>query len=405
MNTNIPLSARGIQLDNPLDNYGKALSLQDMIQQREFRDQQMSEMVRKQKYEVDRRNFFKKASDETMQYMQNILQKERLAQEGANAAPVNPGGADVGAAPVPTISPQIVSNDPRYHQMMAQRLQEGGYLEDSKAAMEFGRNLEKDRAPKSELGREMQDLGMNRPEQREAMGKMAVWRKVKGDPPAGFAWDPETGEPKPLKEVQEFILQGRKAGAMNLDLKVNTQLPASEEAQKKFIDKASTQYDALRSAPGTLDNIEKAKELVKRAGGYVGTFGEIKKDVVKFFNNNLGTRIKEDQIQSAEELNSRLFFQIMENLKKMDAQPTERQQEALRQALGNVGNDPQALPRILDAFADVIRQKVSDYNADVDSAQKRGVVFPYDPVIKMPEKKQTAPKSDDVNDLIEWYAK
>jgi hypothetical protein len=76
----------------------------------------------------------------------------------------------------------------------------------------------------------------------------------------------------------------------------------------------------------------------------------------------------------------------MDNLRKLDSQPSERQQAALQEALGNLSTDPNALPNVLDAFADSVRSKIDIHNAEVQSAISRGVKFPYDPIIKVPAK-------------------
>jgi hypothetical protein len=180
----------------------------------------------------------------------------------------------------------------------------------------------------------------------------------------------------PLIEAKKGIAQ---AGAAQT--RVNTFTPASEEAQKDFMKKISTNWDALQAAPVTLKNIETAKGLVKQAGGFVGNFGENKLEIVKFFNNNLGTNIAPNEVANAEELRSRLFFQIMDNLKKMDSQPSQQQQQVMRESLGSLTTDPSAIPRVLDAFGDAIKGKVTIHNKTVADAEKRGVKFPFNPQI------------------------
>jgi hypothetical protein len=74
------------------------------------------------------------------------------------------------------------------------------------------------------------------------------------------------------------------------------------------------------------------------------------------------------------------------NLKKLDSQPSERQQATLEQALGNLNTDPNALSNVLDSYADTVRNNIDTHNAEVQSAISRGVKFPYDPIIKTPAK-------------------
>lgn len=168
-----------------------------------------------------------------------------------------------------------------------------------------------------------------------------------------------------------------------VDVRVNAVVPASETAQAEYMKGARTTFEALRNAQPTLDNIEKAKALVPGAQGFMGTGGEPLLAAASFLNNRLGTSINTTGVTDAQELRSRLFFGILDNLKKLDSQPSQQQQNALQQALGSIGTDPTALPRVLDAFADSIRTKVNLYNQDVTSAEERGVRFPYRPQIQL----------------------
>lgn len=201
------------------------------------------------------------------------------------------------------------------------------------------------------------------------------------------------GELVPNKPVIDAKKEIAAAGAARTEVAVNTNLPASEEAQKEYMKGARATYDQLKMAPQALENIEKAKALIPQAKGFMGPGGESMLEAAKFLNNRLGTSINTEGIKSAEELRSRIFFNIMENLKKMDAQPSEMQQRIMQESLGKLGTDPNALPAVLDAYADAIRGKIDAYNTDVSGAEKRGVKFPYDPVIKLPPAKPAQPSS------------
>jgi hypothetical protein len=164
---------------------------------------------------------------------------------------------------------------------------------------------------------------------------------------------------------------------------INAFAPASETAQAEFMKGSRATFDQLKQASTVLDNIERAKALVPTAKGFMGTGGETMLETAKFMNNRLGTSIDTAGIKSAEELNSRLFMGIMDNLKKMDAQPSQQQQAAMKQALGSLGTDPSAMNSVLDVFGDIVRGKVDIYNQEVTGAEARGIKFPYDPVIKL----------------------
>lgn len=167
--------------------------------------------------------------------------------------------------------------------------------------------------------------------------------------------------------------------------KIENFVPASEEAQKDYMKGARTTYDQLKNAKGTLASIDKAITLVPSSKQFMGPAGESLMSASSFLNNRLGLNIDVKGITDATELRTRIFFNIMDNLKKMDAQPSQMQQQIMQEALGNLGTDPNALPNVLNAFKDIIKGKVADYNADVTSAESRGVKFPYKPQIDLGE--------------------
>ena len=185
--------------------------------------------------------------------------------------------------------------------------------------------------------------------------------------------------------VEEQKSRIANAGAARQITQVNTQLPASEEAQKEFMKSSRLSYDTLKTAPALLTNIEEAKKLIPSAKGFMGPGGEPLLKAASFLNSRLGASIDTKGVTDASELRSRLFSGVIENLRKLDAQPTAGQQQALQDAIGNLGTDPTALPRILDSISDSLRQKVGAYNEEVTNAEARGVKFPYKPQIKLPE--------------------
>lgn len=209
-----------------------------------------------------------------------------------------------------------------------------------------------------------------------------------------YAAPPETSDIKEYEYAKknqgykgsftDFVQIKPSAGASRQMMAVNTQLPASEEAQKEFMKESRQTYSALKNAPQVLENIDAAKKLVPQAKGFMGAGGESVLQAASFLNNRLGTNIDTKGVESAEELRSRLFLGILDNLKKLDSQPSQQQQEALRIALGSIGTDPNALPRVLNVFEESIRTKVGLYNQEVGDAEQRGVKFPYNPKIKLP---------------------
>lgn len=192
------------------------------------------------------------------------------------------------------------------------------------------------------------------------------------------------GKPVANTPYQQYELNKANAGATRVQTQVNSFTPASEEAQKDFIRSTRTNYDALRGAPVAIQSIEEAKKLIPGAKGFMGPGGESLLEAAKFLNNRLGTNIDTAGVKDAEELRTRIFMNIMDNLKKMDASPSQMQQQIMMDSLGKLGTDPGALPRVLDAFSDVIKGKVALHNKEVKDAEGKGVKFPYNPIIDLP---------------------
>jgi len=210
-------------------------------------------------------------------------------------------------------------------------------------------------------------------------------------------------DPKVRREIQARIdKETSHPLPTKVDTKVNAYVPASETAQTQFMQEARVTYSALKNAQPTLDNIEAAKALVPTAKGFMGAGGEPLLAAASFLNNRLGTKIDTQGVTDANVLRSRLFFGILDNLKKLDSQPSQSQQAAMQEALGNLGTDPNALGRVLDAFADSIRTKVDLHNAEMSDAETRGVKFPYNPriVIKPRSGATSNPHAGKTNEQI-----
>lgn len=190
-------------------------------------------------------------------------------------------------------------------------------------------------------------------------------------------------QPQANRPYQQYEVGKAAAGASRQQTLVNTFTPASEEAQRDFMKGARSRYDALQSAPAMIQNLERAKQLAATPNAFVGSFGDKKMAVAQFLNNNLGTNINAGDIKNASELQSRLFVSTMENLKKMDAQPSQYQQQIMQDAFGRITTDPAALPAVINVFEDLIKQKVQIHNKEMAGAMERGVKFPYDPTIDL----------------------
>jgi hypothetical protein len=160
-------------------------------------------------------------------------------------------------------------------------------------------------------------------------------------------------------------------------------VPAAQALQKDAASALVKNYELLQNAPQTIDTMEQAKKLIPQAVSFTGSFGEQKLQLAKFFNNNFGTSIDATGVQNAEQLRSALFANVMDNLKKMDASPSQEQQRVMAKAFGTLETDPSSLPKIIDIYENVIKKKVDIHNQRVDQIKAK-IELPYDLKVNLP---------------------
>jgi len=182
----------------------------------------------------------------------------------------------------------------------------------------------------------------------------------------------------------------KKASAGAAQTNVNAFTPASVEAQKQFIQDVAKERSVLRTAPDTIKNIEAAKKLIPTASTFMGKGGEPLLAAASFLNNRLGFGISTQGVTDATVLRTRLFEGILDNLKKLDSQPSQEQQRVLSEALGNLGTDPAALEQILNRIGETVTDRVDRYNTDVTESEARGIKFPFKPQITLPQRPRAA---------------
>ena len=185
----------------------------------------------------------------------------------------------------------------------------------------------------------------------------------------------------------------KKASAGAAQTNVNAYTPASVEAQKQFIQDVSKERAGLRNAPDALKNIEAAKKLIPTASTFMGKGGEPLLAAASFLNNRLGLSISTQGVTDATVLRTRLFEGILDNLKKLDSQPSQEQQRVLSEALGNLGTDPAALEQILNRIGETVTDRVDRFNIDVTESESRGVKVPFKPQITLPQRPRASGSS------------
>ena len=178
----------------------------------------------------------------------------------------------------------------------------------------------------------------------------------------------------------QTIERHKKASAPNMTAITNVQAfePFANKVQSKLGEGLVENYQSLKNIPTQIKSLEKAAELAPKS--FAGSMAEQKLATVKFFNNNLGTNIAPEKVKNTEELRSALFTNVMENLKKLDASPSQQQQQILQQSMGSIGTDPNAIPRVVEVYKQILVDKAMQHNLQVKQAQEgpAKLQYPYD---------------------------
>jgi len=184
-------------------------------------------------------------------------------------------------------------------------------------------------------------------------------------------------------ENPEFFAQQmaqRKASAPNMTAITNVQAfePFKSKVQGQMGETLVKNFENLQNVPTSIRALDRAAELAPKS--FAGSFGEQKLEIAKFFNNNLGTNLKVDKVNTSEELRSLLFTNVIDNLKKLDASPSQEQQRVLQQAMGSLATDPNALPRVINTYKQILVDKAESHNKKVEQAISgpAKMEFPFD---------------------------
>jgi len=183
------------------------------------------------------------------------------------------------------------------------------------------------------------------------------------------------------------------ASAARTSLNVQNQLPFKEQIQKEAASGLMKNFETLQNIPSTLQNMDKLVKLSQQPI-YAGVGGETKLQTAKFLNNNFGTNIGTDKIGNSEEFKAAAYQGILENLKKTDSNPTLQQQNALKEALGSLGTDPSALPRVVNVMRDVLVTKATQHNELVRQTMQNGVQYPYSIEVPLPKVNPNVPSGN-----------
>ena len=199
--------------------------------------------------------------------------------------------------------------------------------------------------------------------------------------------DPATWTQADADRANAKIEKHIKASAPNMTSINNVMAfePFANKVQSKMGEGLVENYATLKNIPSQIKSLDRAAQLAPKS--FAGSMAEQKLGIAKFFNNNLGTNISGEKVKNTEELRSALFTNVMENLKKLDASPSQQQQQILQQSMGSIGTDPNAIPLVVNTYKQILIDKAKQHNLQVRQAQEgpAKLVYPYDISIPLVE--------------------
>jgi len=199
----------------------------------------------------------------------------------------------------------------------------------------------------------------------------------------GLPPNPQDWTPAQRQQASQYEFMLKNASANRQYTNIQNALPFGQKLQEDMAGALVKNYDTLKNAPTEINNLNKVAALAPKS--FTGSFAQQKLDITKFFNNNLGTNVNGEKVANTEELGSRLFQSTMENLKKMDASPSQYQQQVMQQAFGTIGTDPKAIPKIVNVYKEILQGKVQEHNQRVAETEANGIKYPHSIKITMPK--------------------
>jgi hypothetical protein len=197
--------------------------------------------------------------------------------------------------------------------------------------------------------------------------------------------DPFTGKEIGRVNLSAEEIAARTAGASRTSLSVDAFTPASETIQVEAMKELRDTFKQLKTASVDIANLRRAAALARTSGRkYMGTGGTAFLEGAKFLKNRLGVDVDTGAIVNAETARTALFQNVLNNLRKLDAQPSQEQQRIMQEALGSLNTDPDAMARVVQVYEDVIRGRVELHNRTVDQSIQSGIKMPYSLRIDLP---------------------
>lgn len=163
-------------------------------------------------------------------------------------------------------------------------------------------------------------------------------------------------------------LVGKSPNSRNTVVNVNTGAGA-EEAEKTFGNALAKEFTLMQGVRDTIASRQNALKLIDKASTYMGPAGASKLNAAKALRA-AGLNYDKEGVAAAEQLRGIMTQLVGPILKASDPNPSEKQMEEMKQAIGNLSTDPESLKVMLTDSINKDLGKIQSYNNRYIEASK-----------------------------------
>jgi hypothetical protein len=198
--------------------------------------------------------------------------------------------------------------------------------------------------------------------------------------------DPRNGEAfgAPLSDeektkVEQYLAAQARAKATNVS--VNTGGPGANEGIKRLWDKGvellGTEYITIKPLTERIRLYDQIIEQAEEGQYKFGSLAEQRQSVAKFAQM-IGLSVDTESVTNTDVLMSRLREAALQELKRLDSRPTDKDMEILLQKIGQLGTDPAALIQIARDNQAMARRQAADFNSRLRAQTEQFQSYGYD---------------------------
>lgn len=376
---NIALGAKPIEMQDPLNQYAKVMQIQNIQQDNALNQLKYQESQRVHDYNIQR-----------TQAEVAKAQAEQQKSEGEAFDNEKKRSAEALAMLPDTPEAMLKWNDWNHSSPIVQKHISATGMNSDELKSEFAQKVQDASTSPGGIRKLKDDLiaGLAKTDQMDIRNQDYADDQGKARTRV-IGVNSYSGQMTPIENTE---VAGKPTGPL---VSVNTNDTASQSVAKEFGKTVVGTYNLLKTAPTLIQTIEDAKALIPGAKGYMGSSaGETLLNTVKVLNSQLGMGIDTGGVKDAEKLKAILTDGLVRNLKTtFGGRITNTELTTLKQAIGHLGTDPNALSDVLDHYENVIGSNIELFNKEKKSAEARGVIFPFEdlPMIEKSTKQSGTP--------------